>query len=139
MAGVDTLTHSTTPDGQGTEVQIRSEGRPPRVRSGSHSRANSWSGSGRPPSAHPDLDLDLEANTRDADKALFRAAGSKNYDEGGVQTPSSSMVVDSVRTPTEVHVDPVLEPRFDPDQRRWRNLKRSSVLVEHKENLGTGL
>ena len=119
-------------------MQTRSEGRPPRAQSGSHSRANSWSG-GRLPSARPDLDPDLEAGTRGADKALFRAAGSNNYDEGGVQTSSSSMVVVSVRTPTEEYVDPVLEPRFDPDQRRWRNLKRSSVLVEHKEDLETGL
>ena len=139
--GVDTPTCSTTPDGEEAEVQIRLEGRPPPARSGSrsHSRANSWSGGGRPSSAHPDLDLDLEADTCGADKALFRAAGSNNYGEGGARTSSSSMVVVSVRTPTEVHVDPVLEPRFDPDQRRWRNLKRSSVLVEHKEDLETGL
>ena len=52
---------------------------------------------------------------------------------------SSSMVVVGVRTPTEVHVDRVVEPRFDPDQRQGRNLKRGSGLVEHKEDLETGL
>ena len=103
--GVDMPTCST-PDGEETEAQIRSEGRPPQARSGSHSRANSWSGGGRPPSAHPDLDLDLEADTRGADKALLRTAGSNNYGEGGSQTSSSSMVVISVRSPTEEHVDP---------------------------------
>ena len=76
--GVDTQTCSTSPHGKQTEAQIRSEGHPPRVRSGSrsHPRANSWSGSGRSPNARLDLDLDLEADTRGADKAVFRAAGS---------------------------------------------------------------
>ena len=123
-----------TPDGEETEAQIRSEGRPPQARSGSHSWANSWSGGGRPPSAHPDL----EADTRSTDKALFRVVGSNHYDESGAQRSSSLMVVASVRAPTEVYVDPVLEPRFDPDQRQGRNLKRGSVLVEHKGDLETG-
>ena len=158
MADVDgvEMPTPTTPDGEQAEVQIRSEGRPPRARSGSrsrphsrpHSRVNSWNGGRRLPIPEPNPNLDLEADTHGATdddassgngragiverfKALFRGGGD---DEGAAQTSSaSSMVIVNVRTLTEEYVDPVLDPRFGADPRRWRTRSRGSVLAEHKE------
>jgi len=138
----------STPDGEETEVYVRSEGRSPRgrSRSRSHSRANSWS--------RMSPNLDLEADTRaempeghggggggggivSKVMAIFRTNNNNNNnnDEGAVGQTSSMIV--SVRTMKEEHVDPVQDPRLDLDLRRWRNLKRASAAGP--EDLETGL
>jgi len=137
----DEMPKCSTPDGEETEVQITSVGRLPRpisqIQSRSHSRANSWS----LPSQSFDPATDMCAETPEEPAAggivskvmaMFR---SNNNGDGAAAT--SSMIV-SVRTLTEERIDPVQDPRFDPDQRRWRNHKRGAA-VGSKGDLETGL
>ena len=132
MADIE-MPKCSTPDGEETEVCVRSEGRSPRGWSGSrsHSRANSWS---RRPSI--DLEADTRTETPEGSAAttatttggivskvmgIFRTT-TNNNDEA----QTSSMIV-SIRTLREEYVDPVQDPRLDPDLRRWRNLKHASA------------
>jgi hypothetical protein len=134
----------STPDGEETEVHIMSVGRSPRTgsRSRPQSRVNSWS------RASPIRDLrDPEAADFRADTPEEAAAGgivskvmamfrsNSDTDEGAAATSS---VIVSVKTLTEEHIDPVQDPRFDPEQRRWRNVKRASAMGP-KGDLETGL
>jgi hypothetical protein len=134
----------STPDGEETEVHIMSVGRSPRTgsRSRPQSRVNSWN------RASPIRDLrDPEAADFRADTPEEAAAGgivskvmamfrsNSDTDEGAAATSS---VIVSVKTLTEEHIDPVQDPRFDPEQRRWRNVKRASAMGP-KGDLETGL
>lgn len=72
--------------------------------------------------------------------AIFRSnnnnSGDDDSDEGA--TPQTASMIVSVRTMREEHVDPALDPRLDPDLRRWRNLKRASA-AGPEDLLETGL
>ena len=71
--------------------------------------------------------------------AIFRTSnnsGDDDSDEGA--TPQTASMIVSVRTMREEHVDPVQDPRLDPDLRRWRNLKRASA-AGPEDLLETGL
>jgi hypothetical protein len=134
----------STPDGEETEVQIVSVGRSPRARSRSishsrpHSRTNSWALS---PDLNTDLPIDKSEDGSTAGAggivskvmAMFRS--NSNHDE---EAGATSSVIVSIKTQREEHIDPAQDPRFDLEQRRWRNLKRASV-VGPKEDLETGL
>ena len=135
----DEMPKCSTPDGEETEVQIMSVGRSPRMRSHSrpHSRANSWSRT----SPTSDLEADTRTDTPGESAtggivskvmAMFRQP---NTEEGAAATSS---VIVSVNTLREEHIDPGQDSRFDPEPRRWRNLKGASA-VGRKGDLETGL
>jgi len=65
---------------------------------------------------------------------MFRSNSNHN-DEGAAATSSVIVSVEMLR---EEHIDPAQDPRFDLEQRRWKNLKRNSA-VGQKGDPETGL
>jgi len=138
----DEIPKCSTPDGEETEVQIMSVGHSPRPisqsQSRSHSRGHSWS---LPPQGF-DPTTDTRADTPEEPAAggvvskVMAMFYSNNNGDDGAAAPSSMIV--SVKTLTENRIDPVQDPRFDPDQRRWRNPQRASA-VGQEGDLETGL
>ena len=141
----DEMPKCSTPDGEETEVHIMSVGRPPRSRSRSRSRSHSRSHARTNSLIRTIPSSDLEAGTPSETPeeptsggfvskvmAVFRSNNSNSSDE---EAAGTSSVIVSVQMETEEHIDPVQDPRFDPEQQRWRNLKRASVVGQK----GTGI
>ena len=128
---VDEMPKCTTPDGEETEVHIMSVGRPPRSRS--HSRSHSRANSRTRTTPNSDLEAGTLSDTSEEPTsggivskvmAMFRS-NNNNSDE---EAAGTSSVIVSVQMQTEEHIDPIQDPRFDPEQQRWRNLKRASAM-----------
>ena len=114
----------TTPEGEPTEVYIRTEGlSPPRPNARSQSRGDARN---RPTSSSSKRSQsDLEAQTEAPASATFVSKvvakfRSNNSNEKDAPLPTTSMIV-NVKTLTEEHTDS--SQQFDASQPRWKTLR----------------
>ena len=120
----------STPEGESTEVQVRTEGPPPRpkVRSQSRSGRPASSSSRRLGSSHGNREGQGDGAGAFVSKvaAIFRSNDT-------APPPSTSMVV-NVKTLTEEHTDAT-----DPDQSRWNTLKKAQAAQAAQAFVETGV
>ena len=112
----------TTPEGESTEVHVRTEG--PSLRSKTRSQPRSVA-LNRPTSAastrRKASDCDLEALEEAPVSGTFVSKVVAMFRSSDKTVPPSASMIVNVKTLTEEHTDP--SQQYDPDQSRWKTLR----------------
>ena len=108
----------TTPEGEATEVSIRTEGLSPRLKARSQPRGDSRN---RPTSSSSKRShSDLEAQVPGPATFVSKVVAKFRSNDKDAPPPSTSMVV-SVKTLTEAHTDS--SQQLDAGQSRWKTIR----------------